>query len=487
MISKLFKHFGLKDLAACSLVNKRWNSIYEAFRLHRLVAFDNFKSYKLGRWIHPDRRMDDQELCPLKIFDRLVEKPLLSNLKHLALLDHATEFDTNKLNQLGQLVHLEIINGMPVNLCLPKLKVLVFRSARSKPLSIDCPELNVLVYDEGSNQSLLEIKNPETIKKLVTNMFGPKLARFKGVECLVTREFQEISKATLLSLPRLNELRCNEEIRWYLNESEGTIDGMKQALKGFLDDVELLRSADFKFTFAGFQLTKTMLDQIDFGVQDGSEDECDEYIYMKNYQLLSPDCQLDFIHNVDYTLLMLHAPEQIPDDFFFEKFAGLTSIEASEVRDENHFLRFIKSQRLLKELHLSVLQLSQTFYDQLPVLAPFLGYLALEDPDETEGEDTELRLNFDFIGQFKRLAILRIEREVPFRSMISLVKSICKLGPGSFHFNFNEINFRIKVLSDPKWTLTVLNPSMTFENADEVVSHFEALKSDPSDSELESD
>lgn len=40
-------------------------------------------------------------------------------------------------------------------------------------------------------------------------MFGPKLTPFKSVECLVIREFEMIKKATLLSLPRLGELRYN--------------------------------------------------------------------------------------------------------------------------------------------------------------------------------------------------------------------------------------------------------------------------------------
>ena len=53
--------------------------------------------------------------------------------------------------------------------------------------SIDCPELNVLVYRETTNASLLKVKHPETIRKLETSMFGPKLAPFKNVECLVTR------------------------------------------------------------------------------------------------------------------------------------------------------------------------------------------------------------------------------------------------------------------------------------------------------------
>ena len=40
----------------------------------------------------------------------------------------------------------------------------------------------MLVYGEGQDEILLNVKHPETVRKLDTNIFGLKLARFKSVE-----------------------------------------------------------------------------------------------------------------------------------------------------------------------------------------------------------------------------------------------------------------------------------------------------------------
>ena len=81
MICELFKHLCPKDLVTCSMVNKRWHN-YAGFKVHRLVV----ANYRVDdKWYHSDRKIEDQELCSSERFSRLANKPLLSNLKHLAL------------------------------------------------------------------------------------------------------------------------------------------------------------------------------------------------------------------------------------------------------------------------------------------------------------------------------------------------------------------------------------------------------------------
>ena len=49
--------------------------------------------------------------------------------------------------------------------------------------------INILVYcNEPKDRNLLELKNPETIWKLNTNMIDSKLIPFKNVEFLVAQE-----------------------------------------------------------------------------------------------------------------------------------------------------------------------------------------------------------------------------------------------------------------------------------------------------------
>lgn len=175
------------------------------------------------------------------------------------------------------------------------------------------------------------LEHPETIKQMETNLSDLKLRRFENVECLLTRKFE--AKNTLSSLPKLKELRYIDSIadafrHLYMIEHEvGSLDRMKATLNEFMGNVRLLRESDFLFRFAGFQLTKTTLDQIDFGVavenENGEETLSIEYVYLKNYHLI--DDTLDFMDHLDFNRL----PVEVPNDFF-QKFqpTRLRRIEA---------------------------------------------------------------------------------------------------------------------------------------------------------------
>ena len=281
MISELFKHLPPKDLVVCSLVNKLWHSIYATFKLHSLVVTDYHPDHDL-KWYDSNQLVQQAERCLPAMFYRLVGKPLLSHLKHLTIYVDEPKFDLNKLNRFRQLVYLEFysfpLNQKRIHLNLPKLKVLRFHSwSDRRSLLIDCPELRTLTYPEDYKYypNLLEVKRPETIRRLETDMFGTQLARFKGVECLVIREFKSISKATLLSAPKLKELRYNRCIKGFFfrydYDEDITVDQLKRTLSEFVDEAKRLRGSDFRFTFSGFELTNVDVEQIDFGVQVDEE------------------------------------------------------------------------------------------------------------------------------------------------------------------------------------------------------------------------
>ena len=494
MVCELFKHLRPKSLAACSMVNKRWHSIFTSFRLDRLVVEDF--ALKFGKWSYPDRRIEDQELCRLKMFCQLADQPLVSKLSHLALFNEEARFDLNKLNRFRQLVHLEI-NGSEikkkVNLNLPKLKVLaIYRQIweYNTPLSIDCPELSVLVYQRVSeDMNLLEVKHPETIRKLETDMSGPKLTRFKSVECLVTQEFQVISKATLLSLPRLKEFHYNlsiSEAFWNAGGEVGTFDRMKRVLREFMDDVTLLRKPDFKFTFAGFQLTKTMLDEIDFDVQvkkgrhEEYETASDSYVYMKNYQLVNTGA-LNFIYTVRYTDLMNNVAGAIPD-CFSKKFTRVVCLHVAGaiVQDQTNFLRFLRSLGWLRSLGLSGTQFSQAFYNQLPASAHSLTKITCDQSMFRDNEKEVLELNFDFIDKLPRLSKFFIYKFSSFESLASLVRWLGKLESAVFYFRLKENEFCVSNGRDSKlWEMSSKTEfSLKTKNPDEILNYFQSLKSD---------
>ena len=418
------------------------------------------------------------------MFGRLAEKPLLSNLKQLTLSANRYEFDLNKLNRFRQLVHLEIMIYLTgtIRLDLPRLKVLAIRDRWTGDctLSIDCPLLSTLVYFDTADR--LEVKQPETIRKLDTDMIGEKLVPFKNVECLVTREFEEINKATLQSLPKLRELRhtvCIQSVFWREGHNgAGVVDRMKRTLSEFLGEAKKLRGSDFRFSFSGFQLTNVNVDQIDFGVRvdarTGKECVSDEYVYMKNYQLIEPGA-LDFVRLVDYTRLLSHVTGEFPR-CFFEKFTGIEEVRVTaRVQDVDQFLRFLKSLRFLRRLDLANTKFSQEFYDQLPASVPSLSRLELRFGHC----ENELQLNFDFISKLSCLSDLEIQPALSLESLPSLARSLGKLEVGGFCVQLREERFEVRKGSrPPEWSIKA--DKLFFETSDlnEIVNFFEGLQSD---------
>ena len=483
MIYELFKHLPLKDLVACSMVNKRWHFIYSNLRLHSLAATD-FDD--LFRWYQSNLPIQDAERCPQFVFLRLAEKPLLSNLKHLAV-SGSFEFDLNKLNRFQQLLHLEInitLRNKKLHLNLPRLKVLVLHRWNDYcALSIDCPQLITLLYDEEpKGATLLKVKHPETIRTLETNMFDAKLIPFKAVECLVTGRFEAISKATLISLPELRELHYDWHIEFVIavgsRHGPGTVDRMKQKLNEFLDEAKKLRGNEFQFTFCGFRLTNVNVDQIDFGVQVHEESRREyvhnEYVYMKNYHLVEPGA-IDFVRYVYYTDLLSHVTGEFPR-CFSQKFTDIRSVYATtkKVQDPDHFLWFLKSLRFLIELWLEDTELAQEFYDHLPASASSLIRLNLRDEHCEKG----LQLNFDFIGSFSYLSELVINSIISLELLPSLVRSVGRLELGWFDVQSREKIFKIyKGLRSTEWTIKRDGESLfETEDPEEIVDFFDGLQ-----------
>ena len=480
MISELFTCPHPKDLAVCSLVNKRWYSIYDTFKVHRLAASKgDFK-----KWYDSNQAIRAVERCRPEQFHRLTEKPLLSNLKQLALSNFQFEFDLNKLNRFQQLAHLEIdktLSKKKVNLSLPKVKVLAFHCRNyCCPLSIDCPLLNTLQYPgEEEDANLLEVKHPETIRILETSISGSKLTSLKNVESLVTTRFDLISKATLLALPRLRELRFNQDIERFFNSSifelefpeRGRVDRLKQTLNQFIDHAKALNRCDFQFTFSGFRLTKTILDQIDFGIQRRNAQTSSERVYMKNYRLIEPRA-LPFVCSVDYTELLDGVTGKFPS-CFFQKFTDIEAVKATTgVRDADQFLWFLKSLRFLRRLALNVTGLSQEFYDQLPASAHSLDYLVYQ-------ESQYWQLNFDFISKFSHLLGLTIYQRLSLKSLASLTRSSGKSIDVSLSFPSKGEYFYIRKCKDStKWQIynDECNQLFETENPVEIVNFLEELQ-----------
>ena len=501
VITEVFKHLSPKHLAACSMVNKRWYSIYAAFRVHRLVAGsrydrDDFTKISL-KWSHPHQYIREEEWCLLMSFALLAGRPLFSNLEHLLLTGASFKIDLNKLNAFRQLVRLEIripFSSEPkVDLRLSRLKVLAFhRFNDCCALSIDCPELNVLVYPgEPENKGLLHVKHPGTIRVLETDMIGAQLAPFYNVECLVNKKFKAICKMTLWSLPRLRELRYNSSVKATFKSFDsavGTADRIRQILRKFLNDVRAQRRGEFRFRYAGFQLTEMTLDQLDFGEQVlesleeddmvvfDEEQVCNEYVYLKNHQLIDPDDPLEFITHIDYnrldySLLMSCAAGEIPSGFC-EKLTCVELVRVEGLPDAGRLLGFLEQLRSLRKLHLVNSELFQEFYDLLPAFARSLVNLSLQSSKSKD----ELQLNFDFISELPHISRIEIYDHLSFDSFRSLVKNFGKVEYVFVHFRFKGSEFNLYRCTTRHWMIydeTNARYALKTKNPDEILNFFE--------------
>ena len=448
MLCELFKHLNPRNLVACSLVNKRWNSAYSTFRVRRLVACA-FR-WSRDRW-YDSRKFEERDFCHLERFHRLIDKPLLSNLQHLALCRHYwyrdSPIDLNKLNVFRQLIRLEIetdLGSEKVSLHLPKLKILAIHLYREEGiLSIDCPELSTFLHWGANHSNLLEVKHPETIRRLDTAVMCPdQMAQFKNVEYLVVYRRDLINKDTLVSLPSLKELHCyycfgRDEFSRFLEN--GTFEKRTEPLRKFLDDLEMLRDSDFRVTLAGLPLTKWLLNPVEFGVriEEGRETLYEESVYLKNCHLFDPNVPDLASRTVDYVRLMKLVVGEIPAAFF-QNITGIRTVEITkEVASESHFLWFLKSLNSLEELSLNCTKLSQTFFDQLP--ASIRLPLSLNLKCGSTDREIERSLNFDFLEKLPRLTSLYIGVKLSFASLTSLIISLNKLEPGSFQFDSYDI------------------------------------------------
>ena len=481
-----------KDLVACSLVNKRWQSLYSTFKMTRLAVINYPKELRDGhslyKWSYPDRKIESRELCTPEAFDRLAGQLLLSNLKYFSLhinwhFEH--EAIWGKLKKFSQLVHLEIhidayyyykFQNSVYKFTFPKLKVLAIYINVPFLLKMNCPELSKLIYREQKGKSTLCLKRPETIKELDTDMSGPKLVPFKNVECLKTSVFENISKSTLLSLPRLKELHydggyneCNTGI---LGTAE--LDRMKRIVKKFLKDVSLLKGAEFTFRFAGFLLPKTELDAIDFG-EDNEEgkvrfsfDMQDAYVYMKNYELYDSG-SMEFIRQVNYSLLCTAG--KIPS-CFSKKFTGVVHVMVSRhVKNTDHLLCFLKSLDWLRRLDLFYTRLGQEFYEQLPAYARSLLSLFVR-------EHEKLQFSFDFIPNVSSLLRLNILSDLSFESLTSLMRLLDKFPEGSLKFRCQNGTYFIITKRGCSEAFEVCgHAEFKAENLDELLKLFQAKAS----------
>lgn len=414
LICEIFKHLNLSDLLKCR-VCKYLDAIVSEFKLSKLVVAysDRFRG---TRYDTKERINLNSEWCHPKLLKKKAGQKIISKLEYLWIIDSGN-FDLNKLNLFNQLKQLEIseklVDMKRIGLKLFNLEVLYF--AYSNPnchISIDCPKLKKLAYNEG--RDLLKVKYPRTITKIESNFSISKLFKFKNIEYLKSYNPNILISSSLSRFRKLKELHYKSSIRSIIHFFDLPADNYEPQLKAMFSTLRE-QNKNLKIHIYGVNLTNN-IEHLDFGKQSGHQ--IDEYFFIKNYKYLKNE--IEFVTHLDFSNLIRLTNDmkiEIPNDYL-KKFSNIQSIRVSNKVNEKLFLNFLKSSNnySTNRLELKHTRFSQVFYDELPSLCS-LNYFYFEEFEEIE-------LNYEFLGKFKHLKWFNIRQNInSFKSIGSLLES----------------------------------------------------------------
>ena len=440
----IFQHLGIVALTKIRLVNKLWKFVIERLRIKEMVLINN-KLDELSNWCFTNDRVDYKNVVRLDIFGteylafkkQVVKLRFLSNLKHLKI-GSQPEVDGRSIfiylaSKFTKLEQLDI--GYKIEDSLihhPNLKILSIEDIANqhRPLEIDCPVLNKLFFN-GCIHSL-EIAHSETIEHLrIVCSCGEHDLNLSEFENLQYLDFQIAQvtdlDANIFALSSLKEVHC------FTLPSRMVTVAAKRFLVNLLDQ-NLMRQKEIKFFYQGVQLGVHVYDLYNFSTPIE-----DLHFQMINYNLLSDN--LFYFSKLNYTYLMneisskspfsrfanLELINEIPKDFF-QHFFNIIDVYTREVKNQDHFISFIKNCPNLKGLYLNHPSFNQSFYSQLPHLCRLTNLRILERSDSI--------VNFDFIHKITYLTYFRTNLRLP----IQLAKRLFEKSSFIDHCKFQAEN-----------------------------------------------
>ena len=435
MVNEILKQLPWFELTSLRSVCKLWNELVSVMTICRLIVDGNLESKE--KLFHSNRPHRKCEVCHPNLFIAQCKRPTFLNLTHLVLgnkfCDDSMCFDCNRLNVFNRLVHLEIHCEMTnhLGLHLPNLEILLLGKNYDRIVMLDCEKLRVLSY--WWPEHLLNVRHPETIRVLESDMSSAKLAEFKGLEQLKCTNnyfeynYSSINIAKLISLKKL-------EVLYY---TVCDVNDLREDLEQIMRQKQRLGRSDLMVYFSGLRLIEEDLSDIDFELKkDDNENLSIEQTYLRHYGRLQEQ-MLDEQH-VNYSDLF-DAVDVLPEDYF-RRFSNLRHVTArvSSPVDEQHFATFLRQIYCLQQLKLYGWNLSQRFFDSLSEFSSLcLLYLSSAKAREKTTEHNEVQLNLSFIGKLKKMQVLEIHENLSLQSVMSLVNSIENLKPiGKSRFEF---------------------------------------------------
>lgn len=329
-------------------------------------------------------------------------------VKSLFLTQLPANLDNDKFKQFVNLKHLELdLDLNRASFKLTSQSLLSFACHKPNkvcPLTIDCPHLAILKYNEVSvenrnlldnkKRSLLIIQNSKSIEQLHTNLPTKTVLRigFRSLKKFRTDNFDVFSSPSILaSFKHLQELKFTGSLSVAISRlqvilenlpktnsekqassASNAVNQLKEIARQFLAKVKRAhRGESLCVIFAGFRLKELKLDRINF--TDSHLISAEEF-YTNNFDLLQKGdlCHLTEFNYYDIQLNRKSLAEFLP------KLDRVWSVTVRSFVKPDDFKFFLSNLKSTKRLFVQNAALDQTFFNQLPQAVPALYKLEIE-------------------------------------------------------------------------------------------------------------
>ena len=387
----LLKFVDLEDLLELRSVCKKLNQIISEFKIEEMI-FSDLDYHNDFNWFYINRPMYYKNMIDISTLFLLSTS--LINVQHLKCLcidniETNELFDLDKLNKFKQLEHLTLKLELPKfkeikkRLSLPNLKSLSlycqsFTNEKIE-IAIETSKLRALNLNDHLDLSYFKFIHPLTINYLKLNYYESYIEIFKNLEYLECSNVFDKGSILLSAFSNLKEIKIRWSIPIFLPALLTEISRLERETKVYLKGVELKTGEEFN----GYN----------------NQNELD--FQMNHYRTLSRN--LDYDNLINYSKLM-ELVSVIPEDFF-RKYINIQKVQTDKkVENQDNLIKFIKKCSNLRELSLRNSKLNQSFYDELHLICSLI--------DLRIDEDTDLKLNFEFINKIYYLVIFETNQQL---------------------------------------------------------------------------
>ena len=452
----LFGYFDLPTLLTkCCLVSKRWRALVHQMRIKELYIEyypnNEYSNYPLCRrysnfWSYPVVPLDSRYWVSVKT-TTFFDFPFINMFEGLRRLkvpwSLGDDFDFSELSQfrkLDQLVISVSLSSAHKTIQLPGLKVLSlhFDLAPQSKLTVDCPQLEVLLfrvkdsvgpYEEMDDQrGSLNFVHPEAPERIafIGEKFDFDFSQFKSVRILYyldatspLRAGASLFDSDLLQIfPNLEELHYGDKYQGL------TAREINEAVDRFLEKKTWLKR-DLKVFCIGIELKESRL----FHSLKVSHKNSiyNEELQCKNYELITENVfYLDYLY---YHIFEENFGNSLPADLA-KKFPCLNTIWASKpIKHLDQFALFLKKCGHLCELIIEIGSVDQNFCNQL-TNCHFLRRLSFRQ--DKQG-DRIPKLDYNFLKRLTNLVVFEA-LDLDIDLAVELIKTCPKIEFLSFYY-----------------------------------------------------